>query len=110
MAKSSKSRAAGKSLKPYANFPLTPHPSGRWCKKATFIVNVDGQSRSKGKLFYFGKVSDGWEKALEKFEREWPYLKSGRTPPPIDTGDGCTMQLLCNAFLTAKKARVESGE
>lgn len=97
MAKSSMSGGSGKSLKPYPGFPLTPHPSGRWCKKI------------KGKLHYFGKI-DNPEAALERFNREWPYLKDGRTPPAVDTGDGCTVKFLCNSFLAAKKSRVESGE
>jgi hypothetical protein len=50
------------------------------------------------------------EAALERFNREWPYLKDGRTAPPIDTRDGCTVRLLCNAFLTSKRAKLESGE
>jgi integrase len=97
MAKSSIAPSRKKSLKPYDGFPLTPHPSGRWCKKI------------RGKLHYFGKIDDSGA-ALERFNREWPFLKDGRTPPPIDTGDGCTVRLLCNAFLTSKRAKVDSGE
>jgi hypothetical protein len=107
VAKSTKSPPAGESAgrrlslttarKPYAGFPLTPHPSGRWCKKI------------RGKLHYFGKI-DNAAGALERFNREWPYLSEGRTVPPIDTGDGCTVRLLCNAFLTSKKAKLESVE
>ena len=109
MAKSSKSAPSGKATpaprlsavttarKPYAGFPLTPHPSRRWCKKI------------RGKLHYFGKI-DSPDAALERFNREWPYLKDGRTPPPIDTGDGCTIRLLCNAFLTNKRGKLDSGE
>jgi integrase len=102
MAKSSTSTRARKSprpatAKPYAGFPLTPHPSGRWCKKI------------RGKLHYFGKIDDSGA-ALERFNREWPHLKDGRTPPPIDTGEGCTVRLLCNAFLTSKRSKVDSGE
>jgi integrase len=97
MGKSSNSTKTGKSAKPYEGFPLTPHPSRRWCKKI------------RGRLHYFGKV-DNPEAALERFNREWPYLKDGRTPPPIDTGDGCTVRVLCNAFLTSKKAKLDSGE
>jgi integrase len=90
-------RSSAKTAKPYAGFPLTPHPSGRWCKKI------------RGKLVYFGKL-DSPGTALERFNRDWPYLKDGRTPPPIDTGDGCTVGLLCNAFLASKRSQLESGE
>lgn len=41
---------------PYEDFPLTPHPSGRWCKK----IN--------GKQYYYGYVRDGWEQALRRFK------------------------------------------
>ena len=100
MAKSITAQVANKPRKPYAGFPLTPHPSGRWCKKI------------RAKLHYFGKITGDEQgaAALERFNREWPYLKEGRTPPPVDTGDGCTVRLLCNAFLTSKKMRLESGE
>jgi hypothetical protein len=106
MAKSNSSTRAGKSsrglsapttTKPYPGYPLTPHPSGRWCKKI------------RGKLHYFGKLSEP-DAALEKFNREWPYLKDGRTPPPIDVGDGCTVHRLCNAFMASKRALLDSGE
>jgi integrase len=97
MAKSSKSKLAAKPRKPYEGFPLTPHPSGRWCKKI------------RGKLHYFGKI-DNPDAALERFNREWTYLKDGRTAPAIDTGDGCTVRLLCNAFLTSKRDKLDSGE
>jgi integrase len=108
MGESSKSLNGGKVLerprrlsattaKPYPGFPLTPHPSGRWCKKI------------RGKLQYFGKLAEP-EAALERFNREWPFLKDGRTPPSIDTGDGCSLRLLCNAFLTSKKAKLDTGE
>lgn len=39
-----------------------------------------------------------------------PYLKNGRTPQPVDAGDGCTIRLLCNAFLTSKRNRIDAGE
>ena len=56
-----------KPAKPYPTFPLTPHPSGRWCKKI------------KGKLHYFGPWADH-EKALDKYLREKDYLQAGRSP------------------------------
>ena len=36
----------GKPVKPFPEYPLTPHPSGRWCKKI------------KGNLVYFGPWDD----------------------------------------------------
>jgi len=86
-----------KPKKPYKDFPLTPHPTGRWCKKI------------RGKLHYFGKLSDP-QGALEKLNREWPYLSTGRTPPPIDAGGGCTIRDLCNSFLTSKRNKLAAGE
>jgi len=48
--------------------------------------------------------------ALERYEREAKYLREGREPPPVDIGDGCTIKLLCDAFITAKSEKLESGE
>lgn len=102
MAKSTKKRSSSKSKpgKPYPEFPLFPHTTGRWAKKI------------RQKLHYFGSTADDPEgtAALERFNREWPYLKDGRTPPLIDNGDGCTMMDLCNAFLTSKLNAIRSGE
>ena len=43
-----------KTQKPYAEFPLTPHPNGQWCKKI------------RGRLHYFEAWGD-WEAALNLF-------------------------------------------
>ena len=85
-----------KPQKPAANFPLTRHPSGRWCKKL------------RGKVYYFGKLTD-WQAAVVRFNREWPYILAGKTPP-ADGTEGCMLKALCNTFLTAKERRRESGE
>jgi hypothetical protein len=63
----------------------------------------------KKKTFYFGPLTDP-DAAPERFNREWPFLKQGRTPPPVDTGDGCRLLKLCKAFLTAKNAQLDGGE
>ena len=86
--------------KPYGSFPLFPHLTGRWTKKI------------RGKFHYFGSTIDDpkGEKALEQLNREWPFLSNGRTPPPADTGDGCTLRMLCNSFLTSKKNKLDAGE
>ena len=100
MSKSTTSARRNKPKKPYPDFPLFPHATGRWTKKIC------------QKFHYFGKVADDPDgrKAVEQLNREWAYLKDARTPPPVDTGDGCTLRTLCNAFLTSKKNRLESGE
>ncbi len=108
MPKSSKSRS-NKPQKPYPSFPLTPHPQGYWCKSI------------RGKLRYFGRwgrVRKGkmeilpnggeWAQALQQYEREAPYLFSGKPVPP--SPDGLTTAELCNRFLTAKWRQVQSGE
>lgn len=99
MPKSTKSRRTNKPKKPYPNFPMTPHPTGRWCKKI------------RGRTCYFGKIEDDPEgkRALEQLNREWPYLKEGRTPPPVDPGT-LTVADLVNRLLNSKRLKVEAGE
>jgi integrase len=97
MAKSTKSRPKRKSQKPYPDFPLTAHPSGRWCKK------------HRGKQYYFGPI-DNWQNAYERFQREWPYIIDGRVPPAADTGDACSVRGLCNEFLNSKRLKLDAGE
>ncbi|REJ82666.1 MAG: hypothetical protein DWQ29_12830 [Planctomycetota bacterium] len=102
MGQSIKRRRARKSKpeKPYPEFPLFPHASGRWAKKI------------RGKFQYFGKTADDPEgtAALQQFNREWPYLSEGRSPPPVGAGEFCNMRDLCNAFLTSKRNKMIAGE
>lgn len=102
MAKSSVSRKKNKSgqrqsAKPYPDFPLTAHPSGRWCKK------------HRGKQYYFGPIDD-WQAAYERFQHEWPYIIDGRTPPATDTENCCSVRALCNEFLNSKRLKLDAGE
>lgn len=100
MPKSTAVAKPSKPEKPYEGFPLTPHPTGRWCKK------INRQ------FHYFGSWRDDpdGKAALEQFNREWPYLSQGRTPPPVSAEHGCTVGDLVNAFLTSKKRKLESAE
>jgi len=95
--KCSKSRRSDKPVKPYDGFPLTIRPDGRLIKKHA------------GRQYYFGHIAD-WEAAVARYNREWPYIVQGRTPPPRDTENGCRIAHLCNVFLTAKKSKLDSGE
>ena len=100
MKKSTVSRRKSKPKKPYPDFPLFPHATGRWAKKI------------RQKSHYFGRVAadpDGTE-ALEKLNREWQYLKEGRTPPHSVSGDKLTIAELCDEFLNSKRLKLESGE
>jgi integrase len=99
MAKSTKKTDFQKA-KPYPDFPLTAHPTGRWCKKF------------QGKQYYFGSVDD-WTEALERFKREWPYILDGKGQPPPDelaTSGEYILADLANEFLNAKRGRLKSGE
>jgi integrase len=112
MSKSSGSRSSRKALtkpkKPYPDFPLTPHPLGKWCKKI------------RGQMHYFGAWAtrvdgaltrvdgDGWNEALDEYKKVADDLHAGRTPRA--KGDGLTVAELCNQFLTAKLRKVEAKE
>jgi integrase len=84
-----------KPAKPNPEYPLYPHATGRWAK------------RIRGKIHYFGPWSDP-DGALDKYLEQKDALHSGRKPREASTG--VTLKLLCNRFLNAKKALVESGE
>jgi integrase len=110
--KSSGKRASGKldrPKKPYPDFPLSSHASGKWQKKI------------RGKIHYFGRWAkrvngklervpgDGWEEALRLYKAQADDLHAGRTPR-VTNPDGLTVKELCNRFLTAKTRKMEAGE
>src|SRR5208337_2864903 len=86
---------SGKPAKPYPEFPLTPHPTGRWCKKI------------RGQLHYFGPWDDP-DGALQKYLDQKDALHAGRKPR-LDA-DALTVKELVNAFLNAKAASRDAGE
>jgi hypothetical protein len=86
--------------KPYKGYPLHAHASGQWAKKIG------------GKRHYFGSWRDDPDglQALERYNREWPYLKDGRTPPPENiSADGLTLRELVNDYLVSKEQKVDDG-
>ncbi len=89
--------ATNKMQKPYEGFPLFALNGERWAKKI------------RGRLVYFGSVKDGWQAALEKYEREKDALHAGRKPRDVKPG-GATVKELCNHFWNAKKALLDNGE
>jgi integrase len=81
--------------KPYPDFPLFAHQTGRWAKKV------------RGRTVYFGKWGDPFG-SLDQWEREKADLLAGRTPRL--TGDGLTVRDLLNRFLTSKSLLIKSRE
>ncbi len=94
MVKNTKRRTPSKPAKPYPDFPLFAHATGRWAKKI------------RGKLHYFGpwRDSDG---ALQLYLDQRDDLPAGRRPRV--TG-GITVQDTVNRFLTSKNRLRENGE
>jgi hypothetical protein len=95
MADSTLTSPATKPAKPYEDFPLFAHATGRWAKKV------------RGKLHYFGKWHDP-QAALQLWKDQEEDLRAGRTPR--GKGPGLTVADLCNQFLSSKKRRVQTGE
>ena len=92
---STASTAQDKPAKPYPEFPLTAHPTGRWCKKI------------RGKLHYFGPWSDP-DGALTAYLNQKDALHAGRKPRP-ETG-GVTVKEVVNSFLNHKRGLLDAGE
>lgn len=86
---------ADKPPKPYPDFPLFAHATGRWAKKI------------RGKFHYFGPW-ENWQAALSLYEKQAADLHAGRKPRE-DSG-GATIRDLVNHFLVAKKHLVDTGE
>jgi integrase len=101
-------KAAGRPKKPYPDFPLSPHPGGKWQKKIRGQIHYFGRwaTRVNGKLVRV--EGDGWEDALKEYKAVADDLHAGRTPRV--QADGLTVADLCNRFLTAKVRKVDSGE
>lgn len=96
VANSTRSRGSRKALrKPRPDFPLTPHPTGRWCKKV------------RGRLHYFGKIGDP-DAALALWLAHKDDLLAGRTPRA--SKGAIELRDVLNHFLTAKRLQVDSGE
>ncbi len=86
----------GKPKKPHKDFPLTPHPSGNWCKK----VN--------GRIYYFGHDAD---EALQRWLDEKDDLIAGRTRSSRTASpDAHLLRDLVNKFMEAKDAKLRSDE
>jgi integrase len=97
MVKSKRFAPKNKPSKPHADFPLCAHNNGTWCKKI------------RGRIFYFGTWDDP-QAALNEYLDVKDDLLAGRVPGVSDNPDGLSVRELCNAFLTHKKHKLETGE
>lgn len=95
MHQSTRRRPTNKPAKPYADFPLFPHATGRWAKKI------------RGKMCYFGPWDDP-QAALNRYVSQRDDLYAGRTPRT--QLEGMTVRELCNRYLTSKQQLRDSGE
>ncbi len=94
----SKNRRAAKPQKPnkpYADFPLTAHASGKWCKKV------------RGKIHYFGTWDDP-DTALQEWLEVRDELLGGADPKRND--DQADVARLRNTFLDSKDQQREQGD
>jgi hypothetical protein len=84
------------SAKPYPEFPLTGHPTGRWCKKV------------RGRVIFFGKIDDP-QAALDKWLKEKDELLAGRVPRE-QLADDTTLREVANAYLRHQQTLLDTGE
>lgn len=95
--------------KPYPDFPLFPHLTGRWAKKI------------RGRFAFFGPWEDP-SGALARYLAQRDDLYAGRAAGPTASsiafrgsspmrgGGGLSVRDLANHFMTAKQRRLESGD
>jgi integrase len=86
---------SAKPAKPYPEFPLFAHATGRWAKKI------------RGKLVYFGRWEDPTA-ALNKYFEQKDALHAGREPRPDP--EALTVKGLANAYLNHKQAMLDNGD
>jgi integrase len=96
--------------KPYPDFPLCFHGSGKFCKKIRGEVHYFGQwaKRVNGDLVAI-EGDAAWKEALEEYRTQADDLHAGRMPRAKTDGE-LTVADLCNKFWNAQKRKLESGE
>ena len=85
-----------KPKKPYAEFPLTAHGNGQWCKKI------------RSKVHFFGVWGEA-DSALQKYLDQRDDLQAGRTPR-LSSKDNPTTADIVNLWLKRCDDQVAAGE
>jgi len=104
-AKSRKPKKHDTPDKPYDDFPLYAHSSGRWAKKVNKKTRFYGRwgKLVDGKMVWLADIEKSAADAKKEFDRCWPYHREGREAPPIDAGEYVTLVDLVNKYLEFKE-------
>lgn len=94
--------------KPYDDFPLTPHATGKWQKKIRGKTHYFGAWKRRENGKYVREPGDGWKEAKAEYDKVADDLHAGRTPQ--ESGEGTRVKDLCNKFLKSKLLLLQSGE
>lgn len=110
MANSTRKKPDKKPAKPYPTFPLSFHPSGRFCKKIRGKLHYFGRwaNRQNGELTTVDNHADAAEVALNEYLEVKDDLHAGRTPRP--KVDGVSVADACNEFMASREDRLDAGE
>jgi integrase len=110
MANATRKGKPKKPAKPYEQFPLTAHASGRWCKKVAGRIHYFGRWGRvvNGEMTTVDNPEESTQAALNEYLDIRDDLHAGRTPRP--KVDGVSVADICNEFLSAKQDRLDSGE
>ena len=81
-AESTKSKSKSKPKKPYPDFPLFSHASGRWAKKIRGRLHYFGRwgNTRGGKITPVDDVRASAQEAVDLYNEQRDDLQAGRTP------------------------------
>ena len=116
MQKSTKSHArrkasSSKPPKPYRDFPLFAHQSGRWAKRVNGKVRYFGRwgHQKNGKVIAVDDVEASARQAAELYDEQREDLHAGNEPEGSNSRS-LTLEDLCQEFLKTKERSLNAGE
>lgn len=97
--------------KPYKDFPLNFHPTGRFSKKVRGKVRYFGRwgNVKDGKVVAVENLDVACSAAVDLWKEQRDDLQAGRDPQPKNTG-GLILKDLVNEYLNAKRHLMEDGD